>query len=74
MLTQITHLKEKREDRGKGERVKECSYSGCGCLSFVSPWPSHGLLYLDKNKRQSTTTVCLTLETYSVITAVACRM
>lgn len=27
------------------------TYSDCGCLSSVSPWPAHGLLHLCNNKK-----------------------
>lgn len=31
------------------------TYSDCGCLSSVSPWPAHGLLHLCNNKKRLTT-------------------
>lgn len=38
-----------RRRSGDAQALK--TYSGCGCLSSVSPWPELGLLHLCKNKR-----------------------
>lgn len=36
---------------GEAARRRWNTYSDCGCLSSVSPWPAHGLLHLCNNKK-----------------------